>query len=245
MNKYLKADKGYIVLANAAYAEVYIPKDDIDGSGAIGVIQGDIINILGVLNISFFDSSGKKLGTSLLKMPTWINLFAVNRENKTVELPGYDTPVPCVVVTYMTGNKLTTTTTIQDSANCMAFLDVVLKGKLPPTIPYSDAYELLSLNQEINGVNLGVPAMILELILSGVYRYKENPALKYSIVAAKNPKISEFDYKMMNSRQVCQYTSTFTAMTFEDIDSMITTSINKTKNKEPEPYVPTEDIIKM
>lgn len=245
MNKYLKSEKGYIVLNNAEYAEIYIPRENIDGSGSIGLIQGDIINILGILNISFFDNNGKEIGTELLKMPTWINLYAINRENRTVKISGYDTPIPCIVVTIFKGNKITPVNVIQDSANCMAFLDVILKGKLPPTIPYSSTYELFALNQKINGVNLGVPAMILELILSGVYRYKGNPALKYSLVAAKDPKISEYDYKMMNSRQVCQYTSTFTAMTFEDIDSMITTSINKTKNHEPEPYVPTEDILKL
>ena len=242
---YLKSEKGYIILNGPSYAEIYIPKDNIDGSGSIGVMHGDIINILGILNISFFNNDGKLIETKLLKMPTWIDLFAVNRENRTMDLPGYDAPVPCIVITYTNGSKITPANTIQDSANCMAFLDVILKGKLPPNIPYSQTYELLSLNQQINSVNLGVPAMILELILSGVYRYKENPAIKYSRAAAKNPKISEYDYKMMNSRQVCQYTSTFTAMTFEDIDSMVTTSINKTKTHEPEPYVPTEDIIKM
>ena len=50
---------------------------------------------------------------------------------------------------------------------------------------------------------------------------------------------------MNRIREICQYTSTFTAVTYEDIDAMITTSLNRTKTKAPEAYSPVEDIIKL
>ena len=57
--------------------------------------------------------------------------------------------------------------------------------------------------------------------------------------------ISQFDYQTASIRQICQYTSTFTALTFEDIDSMITTSLNRSRNKGNEVDSPIERIIKM
>ena len=85
----------------------------------------------------------------------------------------------------------------------------------------------------MNSVNLGVPSVIIELILSAAYRYKKDPTKKFSHVIGKDLNVSQFDYTMNNVRQICQYTSTFTALTFEDMDSMVTTSLNRAKTKKP------------
>ena len=50
---------------------------------------------------------------------------------------------------------------------------------------------------------------------------------------------------MASIRQICQYTSTFTAVTFEDLDSMVTTSLNRERENIPETESPIEKIIKM
>ena len=63
------------------------------------------------------------------------------------------------------------------------------------------------------------------------------------IINDKN--INNFDYVMNNIREICQYTSTFTAMTFEDIDAMITTSLNRTKTHSNETFTPIENLIKL
>ena len=49
---------------------------------------------------------------------------------------------------------------------------------------------------------------------------------------------------MASIREICRYTSTFTAMTFEDIDSMVTSSVNRTRQNIPEPISPVETTIK-
>ena len=56
--------------------------------------------------------------------------------------------------------------------------------------------------------------------------------------------VSDYSYFPASVRQVCQYNSTFTAVTFEDIDSMITSSLNKAREKTPENTSPVEQVIK-
>jgi hypothetical protein len=63
-------------------------------------------------------------------------------------------------------------------------------------------------------------------------------------VIGKDISVSPYDYSMANIRKICQYGSTFTAMTFEDINSMITVSVNRTREKKNEMESPIEKIIK-
>ena len=65
------------------------------------------------------------------------------------------------------------------------------------------------------------------------------------MVAGKDDNVSDYDYKMASIRQICQYSSTFTALTFEDFDSMVTTSLNRTAEHKSEQESPLEKIIKM
>jgi hypothetical protein len=83
------------------------------------------------------------------------------------------------------------------------------------------------------------------MILSVSYRDKNNPYNKFSTVIGKNPSVSQFDYKMSSIREICQYTSTFTAITFEDMDLMITSSLNRSNKKVKEEEAPTEVLLKL
>ena len=97
----------------------------------------------------------------------------------------------------------------------------------------------------MNGVHLGVPAIIEEMILAVAYRDKSNLSQKFCKVIGQKKNVSEYDYSMASIRQICQYASTFTALWFEDFDSMVTTSLNRTRENKPETNSPLEKIIKM
>jgi hypothetical protein len=116
---------------------------------------------------------------------------------------------------------------------------------VPSIVPYEKSLQIWQKNQELNSANLGVPSVIEELILSVMYRDKNDPGTKFSHVIGKDVNVSQYDYVMNNIRQICQYTSTFTALTFEDIDSMITTSLNRTRTNGHEAYSPIESLIKL
>ena len=78
-----------------------------------------------------------------------------------------------------------------------------------------------------------------------MYRNPEKYEEKFSKYLATHPNASMYDYVMVNIRQVSQYNSTFTAVTFEDMDSMITTSLNRSRENKDETISPVEQVIKM
>lgn len=133
---------------------------------------------------------------------------------------------------------------IVDSDNALTYLDIIMKGKLPTTIPYSKALNMWEKNQELNNVNFSVPSTTLEMILAVSYRDKDHVEKKFATVIGTDPSVSDYDYEMLNIRQICQYASTYTAMTFEDINSMITTSINRDRDKRDEMESPVERVMK-
>ncbi len=237
---YFKSDGKFIYPEQ--YTEFYIPKYYFENKFSEDL--GEFIRTFGLLNVGFF-SNGNLKEVRVLNLPTTIDLFVNDREDRNVVFPNHENGVDCVVIKYNKGDKIMNDSVVQDSANAEQFVDMVNKGQLPDIIPYNKSIDVWKKNMELNSVNLGVPYVIFELILSTAYRYKKDPTQKFGKASADNPSLSEYDYVMNRIREICQYTSTFTAVTFEDIDAMITTSLNRTKNKMPEAYSPVEDIIKL
>jgi hypothetical protein len=240
---YFKSDGKYIYL-EAEYAEFYIPNYYFDSTNKFAEDLGDIVKALGVFDVGIFEG-GKVKEMKVLNLPTWIDLFVVNAEERDVNLPGEEESVPCKVLCYQKGHKIMNSGVVQDSSNVEAYLNFVTKGKVPSIVPYEKSLQIWRKNQSLNNASLGVPSVIEELILSVSYRYKEDPGIKFAHVIGKDPKVSQYDYVMNNIRQICQYTSTFTALTFEDIDSMVTTSLNRTRNHGTEAYSPIESLLKL
>ena len=116
-------------------------------------------------------------------------------------------------------------------------------GNLPNLIPYSKALEVWRKNQELNNVHFGVSSCYLEVILSAMYRNPNDLSQKFAKIASDKG-VSDYDYATASIRQICQYNSTFSALTFEDMDSMITTSLNKSRENVKEVESPLEQIIK-
>jgi hypothetical protein len=149
----------------------------------------------------------------------------------------------CKVVKYLKDAKIMKDAIFQDDEPVKAYLNYILSGKIPTLIPYSKQLRVWKKNQDLNGVNFGVSSIYLELVLSVVNRNPEKLSEKFSQAVGENG-IGDYDYKYASVRQICQYNSTFTALTFEDIDSMITSSLNKSRNRVKERESPIEQIIK-
>ena len=121
------------------------------------------------------------------------------------------------------------------------FLNLILSGKLGKMVPYSQLLSVWRKNQELNGVNFGVSSLYLELILSKMFRNPNKLSDEFATIADE---VGDYDYVNVSIRQVCQYSSTFTALTFEDMDSMITASLNRSMEHVKEVDSPLEQIIK-
>lgn len=244
-SKYFYADKGYIYLSYY-HCEFYIPLEYFDTASKFAEeIGNNTIRALGLFNIGLYESGNSKVKIHTLNIPTWTEFFVYDREDRDVKLPWYDKLVPCRVLHFYRDNKVMPDTIIQDSFNIESYLKLITLGKLPRSIPVDKSSIIWQKNQMLNGADLELPAVCEELLLSASYRNKNDLSEKFSKVAGSNADISLYDYEMLSIRQACQYSSTYSAMTFEDFDSMAITSLNRSREKKKENESPLEEIIKL
>lgn len=243
--EYFRSDNQYIY-TNAPYTEFYLPVTYFDPSGNFASDNGQTITTLGIFNVGIFENDKLK-EMKLFSVPTWIDLFVEDSEFRDITFEWSDGPIKCKVLKYFKNAKFMSSSVIEEASQLTAFIDVVNSGKVPRCVPYgTQLIDIWWRNQDLNGESLKVPSVILELILSVLSRPRSNKSIKFSTVAGKpDSKVGEFDYMMMRIREICRHTSTFTALTYEDKNAMITTALNRTMDGEPEKDSPVEDIIKM
>lgn len=227
------------------YCEFLIPMDWFDESKKFAVDQGNIIGMCGICNVALYPNGEVNPTIRTLNVPTWIYVNVYDTEIRRMMLPGFEKPESVKVLKYYKGNELMVSSIIADVSNAESFLKMIMAGKLPGSISYNDILSLWLINQNINDFVFDVPLLILEILLSTTYRDPENLEKKFASVYGKDSDASPYGYRTLNNRQICQYASTFTAMTFEDFDTMATTSINRARNKIEETESPLETIIKM
>lgn len=232
---------GENIYIDIPYCEFYIPMYYFDTTAGFAEDLNETINVLGLFNVGIFEN-GKLKELKTLNLPTMISIHVYDSELREVEMSNHEI-TQCKVIKYLKGAKVMQSVLFEDDTNSKNYLKAITSGKLPSIIPYSKALEIWKKNQIVNGVNFGMSSLYLELILSVMYRNPNDLSQKFSKIAS-NPNIGDYDYSTASIRQICQYNSTFTALTFEDIDSMITTSLNKSREKVKETESPVEQIIK-
>lgn len=117
---------------------------------------------------------------------------------------------------------------IKSADNVEYITDLLMKGKLD-MIEYSDISKMFQLCKHYNSIDLAVPAIYEEVIISEFYRDPKDITRSARFVATDD----NFYARGINEREKVSFTSTFSALTFEDKMSMLTSSINaKNENRE-------------
>lgn len=230
------------------YMEAYIPEFYFQGK--MGEMYGNVINVFGLFNVRCFDAKDKPMKMETLNLPTMILMYPSEIVTDTLQLldvNGEDDAeeTKYVIARFYNGDVLTHSSLAQDSTNVELFLSVLTSGKVPNTIPYGKILQVWHENLTINNVRLGVTSAILEIIITETYRNKKTPEETFAKQIGRNPNMSEYAYRAANNREISARNSTFSALIFEDMDQMITSSLNISSYKRKESRSPLEKIIKM
>lgn len=241
------ADKDEKLIFTGGYMEIYIP-DSLFTSG-IATVIGEKVETMGLFNFRVMNKATDKRESSpvkTFKFPSKMITKPNVIETETLELIKGSGEEKYYVLKYFNGDVvMTSTNAIATVDNVETFIKMLNDGKIPSTIPYDNLLPLMIKNLEINSVNLQVSATLMSCIISELYRSKKNIAKPFRQEIGKSRDVSVFAYTNVNNRTVCSMNSTFSALTFEDIDSMITSSINKNRYGRNQAYTPVEELIKV
>lgn len=235
LSKYFKKVDTRIVFIGDEL-EIYIPSTYFESNLAEAI--GDRFNVFGVLSVKC--KNGSKIETGTLNIPTFNNFYPPQTENST-DANGNKV----LVMKFFKNDEVMDKATRADMENTQLFLKMICGGKLPTTIPYGKLLDVWEINLSANSMRYQVASTIKEIILAEMNRTKGNPQQKYSQVLGKNPNADQYGYEPTSINKVCAMSSTFSAITFENMDEMIISSINMKRYGKEEKDTPLEKIIKM
>lgn len=247
MNAFLK--DGEYIYVNVPYMEAYLPMDlfgDPEKEATVASIYGGGIRTIGLFNIRLFESDGQdreKVEIKTFNYPNTIDMEPTEYE-ENVKLNINGTEDKYMVAKFYKGDIIMHSAIKQESSNCERFLNLLTKGKIPNTINYTDVFKIWLKNFQINNVNPGVPSVTLQVIISEMYRNKNNPLMQFRKIAGKG-NASMYDYIAFNMNEVSSYTSVLSALTFERFSDKLTTSLNMTKDGTEQTKSPIEKVISM
>lgn len=239
---HFKSDDQFVYVTDD-YMEAYIPLMFFDQTKRYAVDFSTYIETLGLVYCGLF-SSGSLSEIKLMKHPYRIKLYVYESETRVIDLPAEGKTV-CRVLKYTQGTRFMDAMIVQDAQSSLQYLDMSMAGKIPKAVPYDKAAEALQKNKSVNHVSFGVRNEVEEMILALSYRVPGKLNKRFAELYGGDLSVSPYAYVSVNTRQACQYSSTFSALTFEDMDSMITTSLNRSRENKKEDWAPIESIIKM
>ena len=233
---------GMIVL-NCPYAEFYVPKQYIEKELAVDC--GESFQAFGLMYLRTFTALDKPNELEILKIPNILNFFPSEKENRKMTIGG-DYEDDYIVLKFYKGNNIFPSAVRCDNASPENFLNMLLGGQIPKNIPYDKMLEIFLKVFEQNKIGLPAPAIMLEMIISEVYRYAGDNSLKYGQFLAKkfDPNKKQLEYSLANVRTICKNNSSFAGISFENMDEMITSAINNKMYNRTETKTPLEDVIK-
>jgi hypothetical protein len=235
------------IFFDGEYMEIYLPKDYF--KKGIAEYHGDKIETLGIFNFIIYSQpkeAKSKGDIHVLKLPMPIKFEFSSFYDVTTKLKP-DLEKEEYRVFELSKGSLFIDSIIKEQSpdNSKKFIYLLHGGKLPKELKYSDIISLYLESIGLNKVKLNNPSVIFELIIAELCRYDKDIEIPFRMVIGKdNAKASEYDYSNIRLNKLPSINSTFNAMTFEDIDQAIITSIKKTRNNENENPSPVEKIIK-
>lgn len=227
------------------YMEIYMPRFYFDNE--ISNFVGDKVETIGVFNFKVFSGEDKKGVAPLhtFSYPSYFVTCPSSSKNEKVDLIADVDDNEFVVLQYFKGDVFIDNVNVaKNSAHTLMFINLLHSGKIPATVPYDKVLGLELDNLAINGVNLGVSATIMELVISEIYRDKKDMTKSFRFRAGGTGKVSMFDYRTINLKAIANFNSTFTGVTFEDMDFALVSSVNKLRSGKKEAVSPIEKTIK-
>ena len=250
MNEFRLSSDGENVVLNVPYAEVYIPYDVYNdspdkGGKPVAYAYGDGVRTIGLFNIRFYKDEDQDRNSTKLRTfnyPNTITMMPSDKEVVTMQLEPTMDEDKYVVFKFYEGDIIMSSKIQKSSKNCEDFMNQLIKGKLPKGLSYTDLYFAWIKNFEINGMNPGVPAIILQMIISENCRTKEDPMVQFRKVV-NNPGVQLTDYTVHNMVDICSNSSVFNALTFERFKEMLATSLSMTRRGTQQNTTPLEEVL--
>ena len=226
LNYFTTEKDGFRVSKDYEKIEILIP-DQYFKTG-IAKQMGTKILTLGIVNVVVYPKKGT---VQILQMSLPIKMSFNTDEDmfkQDYELDGK--PVLFNVCTIYSGNYVINDTKhIQSLFNSIDFVNWFNGGKIADTVPYTGISNIFVDAARMNGIGLGVPKVLIDIMISEMCRDADQPAMPYRFRVNKSGK-DDGAYKFIPIKQIPQTSSVLAALAFEDIGKSLRNAVVQTES---------------
>ena len=227
MLDYFTTEKdGFKVSKHYEKVEVLIPEQYF--KNGIAQLMGTKVNTLGIVNMVLYPIKGGSPKIMQLTLPIKLD-FNTDEEmfKQDYELDGK--PVSFNVCTVYQNNYIINNTKhIKSLFNSIAFVEWFNGGKIADTVPYNEVSGIFTDAANMNGIGLGVPNVLIDIMISEMCRDADEEAIPYRFKLNKLG-VDNGSYKFIPIKQIPQTSSVLAALAFEDIGKSVRNSVIQTE----------------
>jgi hypothetical protein len=178
-----------------------------------------------------FDSNGKHRGLRNFAFPTMIRCKPNSMEKVREFAITKDIKMDYRLLKFKKGDEAICNVNIPKSIdNTNKFVNLLIGGNLPPTIPYKNIYEYIIFNASINGFSYNINAQMLGIITAELCRDKNDLTKPFRLTDMKDP----LGYTMVSIKMLPKFVSPYVAITSENADESIASAlVNKAGSDSP------------
>lgn len=237
---FVEKDGAYVVSPKYDKVEVLIPSDYFKNN--LAVPMGEKIHTLGIINMVAYQGTKEFVLQLSLPIKLQLNIYG--------ELVPTTFDVNGELVDFMstTINKgdifIESVKHIQSLFNSIEFLDWFNGAKISDSVPYNDVTNMFLEASSMNGIGLGVPQVLLDIMLSEMCRDKDDIATPYRLRINKTGK-DDNSYKFIPIKEIPRTSSVLAALAFEDITKANRAGIIQTETGQQQRLSPIEDLLKI
>lgn len=233
MPTYLKRVKDTIIFNDDGEMVYYVPEKYFNGKNA--VVVGEYVDVMGIFNYDVFSKTGKSIGG--LRQFNYPAIFRC-KPTKITKVKDFtfkntnSEPADYRILSFKKDAEVISSVKIpRKVAYAENFIDLLIRGNLPNTVPYDELQNYIIKNANISGFNYGISAQIFGLVISELCRDPNNLTNPFRLSKMQ----SMTDYKSLSIEKVPKFISPYTAITSQNPDECISASINATKNDKHKP----------
>lgn len=228
---FLKKEGNSVLFNGDGEFVFYIPELYFDRKFAI--INGEYVNLLGVLDYSVFDSKGKSItGLRPFKFPTiFLAKPSTVEKVKKIKLKDTSDEQDYRFLRFKKGDQIVVHTKVPESiVNVEEFYKLFLSGKLPTTIPYDKMWEYFIESANLNDLNYDMSIQIFGILYSEICRDKKDIYKPFRLSKETNM----LNYQPVGIVEVPKLVSPHSSITSENWDEAVVNAvINKNSAYSP------------
>lgn len=226
----VEKDTAYV---DAFAVEVYLPYDYLEKAYRgfnYYEVAGTKVRYFAVGNMRFFESekemeSPQKVRTQVLGIPMIVTAIPSEIDTREIILSPGSKPRKSIVLTFYRNDIfIENMNCLQSSNNVMILLNRIESGRLDHILP-DEAAQMMADVQVMNKAKLRIPSEEEEMLIAERYRDPNNRMKKARM--HEGDVASPDDLVSLNMRQEAQTATTYQAITHEDINTSLISSVNR------------------